>query len=63
MKCPACKNEDGGFFLCPNCGREHRGAYMLNLWLSVGLTVGMMALVCVVVLYRLAIGQGAVTRH
>jgi len=46
MTCPACKKGSDGR-LCTHCGRGHRQAYMLNLWLSVGLAVSTLALVSV----------------
>jgi hypothetical protein len=50
MTCPACRKASDGV-LCTHCGRGHRKAYMLNLWLSVALVVSTLALASVSALY------------
>lgn len=52
MICPACRKESDGL-LCSHCGRGHRQAFMLNLWLSVALAVSTLALVTVLAWYWL----------
>ena len=51
MKCPACRKETRDKPVCIHCGCGHRQAYMLDLWLSVGLAVSSLALATVCLCY------------